>query len=146
MSASMTRSWPNVKNFYQELASLALAEKLAIGGMLNLVGAVIRSRYIGALHAWTSMQALCIVQVPAAYPYDGPHLVITPLANGKLDFRYVDTPKPDQQWHRVADEQDGFKTLEKFFLTSCIGSRMKRFLGTNQPILNNSHTYCVRTQ
>lgn len=71
--------------------------------MLRLVEAVEASRYADGLHAWTSMYDLCIAQLPARYPHGWPFLRVAPLAGGRLAFRYIDTWRSEEQWHRVVD-------------------------------------------
>jgi hypothetical protein len=110
----MTRSWESIRRHYQGISDLHPPQGPS-AGMLRLVDAIMASRYAGDLHAWTSVWDLCIAQTSVSYPYDGPRLVIAPIENGKLDFRYVDTCKKDEQWHRVADESEGFNRLENFF-------------------------------
>lgn len=82
--------------------------------MHQLVGEIESSRYKEGLFGWTSANDLCIVQTPVTYPYDGPYLRISPRANGQLEFRYIDTPLKDKQWHRIVDGSAGFDRLERF--------------------------------
>jgi hypothetical protein len=82
--------------------------------MLRLVEQIKGSTYARALHAWTSMHELCIVQVPCTYPCDGPYLRISPRVDGTIEFRYIDTPFASKQWHRVVKEEDAFRRLERF--------------------------------
>ena len=60
------------------------------------------------------MVELRIVQQPVAYPYDGPFLVISPRSDGRVDFRYVDTPIERKQWRRTAPGDNAFDRLERF--------------------------------
>jgi hypothetical protein len=107
----MTRPWAEIREHYGDER---LVDKSATAGMLKLVTAIMDSRYADGLHAWTSILDLCIVQTPMSYPYNGPYLRVSPRAHGKLEFRYIDTWKEDQQWHRVVAQEDGFKRLEGF--------------------------------
>lgn len=114
-SDAKTRPWADILKAYIEFAShSSLTAKLPISGMIELVKAIQDSRYASGVQAWTSMHDLCIVQTPVYHPYSGPYLRISPIEGGKLDFRYVDTPRIEQQWHRVVDQKDGFKRFEKF--------------------------------
>jgi hypothetical protein len=76
--------------------------------MLRLVEQVEASQYARALYAWTSMHDLCIVQ------NDGPYLRISPLFEGTIEFRYIDTPVFEKQWRRLVREDDAFQRLESF--------------------------------
>jgi hypothetical protein len=106
----MTRPWSDTENFYRWLVDGGLD----VRGMLLLVEQIAASQYARALHAWTSMHDLCIVQVPCTYPYDGPYLRISPLFNGWIEFRYIDTPIEEKQWRRRVKAEDAFQRLERF--------------------------------
>jgi len=106
----MTRSWPQIEGYYRELADT----DARLGGMLRLVEAIRASAYARALHAWTSMCDLCIVQVPCTYPCDGPYLHISPGSDGTIEFRYIDTHIAARQWHRTVKAEDAFRRLERF--------------------------------
>lgn len=113
---NMVRPWNELRDSYQERVNSGMP----VQSMLQLVDQILASRYLGGLHAWTSMHSLCIVQVPhVVYPYDGPLLVIEPLFNGTTDFRYVDTRDKEKQWHRVVKEGEEFQRLEKFLDQLC---------------------------
>jgi len=108
----MTSSWVEIERFYRWLVD----EGLKVRGMLHLVEQIRASRYASALHAWTSMHDLCIVQTPRTYPdtHDLPYLRITPFFDGTVEFRYIDTFVEEKQWHRRVDEEDAFQRLERF--------------------------------
>ena len=110
MTASMTKPWADIADRYRWLAEGGMN----IGAMLRLVEQIEASPYARGLHAWTSMHDLCIVQVPCTYPYDGPFLRISPLFDGTIEFRYVDTPMFEKQWRRLVREGDAFERLERF--------------------------------
>jgi hypothetical protein len=82
--------------------------------MHKLVSNIESSRYVPGLFAWTSAYDLCIAQTPVTYPYHGPHLRVSPLENGQLEFRYLDTQIEQKQWRRVVDGAEGFARLERF--------------------------------
>ena len=82
--------------------------------MAQLVHEIESSRYKEGLFAWTSAFDLYIVQTPVTYPYDGPYLKISPIRDGLLEFRYIDTPIEAKQWRRVVAGADGFARLERF--------------------------------
>lgn len=67
------------------------------------------------LHAWTSIFDLCIAQSEVAYPYNGPYLKVSPLPDGRVEFRYLDTQEKDKQWHRTVEANDTVPRLLKFF-------------------------------
>ncbi len=85
-----------------------------IESMLSLVTEIIQSKYKIGLFAWTSMHDLCITQQQVDYPYDGPYLKISPLFDGNIEFRYIDTNIESKQWYRVVKEEKAFLRLEKF--------------------------------
>lgn len=106
-----TRPWPEILTFYEDLSGVSPAFE----SMRSLVADILRSRYVSAIHAWTSMHDLCIVQREVTYPFDGPFLRVSPVADGRLDFRFVDTYIEEEQWHRVVPGTAGFSRLERFF-------------------------------
>ncbi len=106
----MICSWNEIHARY---AAVPAGER-SLQAMQKLVGEINQSRYKEGLFAWTSANDLCIVQTPVSYPYNGPYLRISPIANGQLEFRYIDTPVKDKQWHRVVDGAAGFARLELF--------------------------------
>jgi hypothetical protein len=110
MTATMTRPWADIEDYYRQLAERSAPAK----GMLRLVERIRSSTYVRALFAWTSIPDLCIVQVPCTYPYDGPFLRISPQSDGSIAFRFIDTPFESKQWHRVVIEEDAFRRLERF--------------------------------
>ena len=106
----MTRSWDEIEARYREPVDASVS----VRGMLRLVEQIKGSTYARALHAWTSMFDLCIVQIPCTYPFDGPYLRISPRFDGTIEFRYIDTPFESKQWHRVVKEEEAFQRLERF--------------------------------
>jgi hypothetical protein len=107
----MTSAWAEIVNRYRERAEAGVP----LRGMLDLVEQIAASRYAQALHAWTSVQDLCIAQEARAdSPYDGPYLRVTPRFDGTVEFRYVDTFIESRQWHRIVKEEDAFTRLERF--------------------------------
>jgi hypothetical protein len=106
----MTKPWGEIERFYRWLVDGGLH----VRGMLRLVEQIEASQYARALHAWTSMHDLCIVQVPCSFPYDGPYLRISPLFDGTIEFRYIDTAVFEKQWRRFVREEDAFQRLERF--------------------------------
>ena len=110
MSKSMTKPWKEIHDHYRGLVDAGLPFKC----MSKLVGEIEASSYSQGLFAWTSMHDLCVVQTPVNYPYDGPYLRISPLTDGKLEFRYIDTYIKDKQWHRVVEGAEAFARLERF--------------------------------
>jgi|SRR5215471_7723046 len=106
----MILPWNQIRQHYSATADSSAALK----AMLNLVDEITASPYADGLFAWTSMHDLCIAQTRVTYPYDGPYLRISPRDNGRLEFRYLDTPSVDKQWHRTVDGDDAFRRLERF--------------------------------
>jgi hypothetical protein len=109
-SPLMTEPRNDIERFYRGLVDRGLD----VRAMLHLVEEIKTSQYARALHAWTSMHDLCIVQGPCTHPYDGPYLRITPLFDGCIELRYIDTPIEEKQWRRRVKEEDAFRRLERF--------------------------------
>lgn len=80
----------------------ALAERIASGPLAT------------GLYAWTSMFDLCIAQTEIEYPYNGPYLRLTVLADGRIEFRYVDTTDESMQWHRSVEPEAAISRLLAF--------------------------------
>jgi len=107
---TMTRPWADIVSHYR----CRVEGGMDIGAMLRLVEQIEASSYARGLYAWTSMHDLCIVQVPGVDAYEGHHLRISPRFDGTIEFRYIDTPNREKQWHRVVKEEDAFQRLERF--------------------------------
>jgi hypothetical protein len=84
------------------LAMLAIAQRIA------------HSPLATGLHAWTSMLDLCITQTEVTYPYNGSYLKVSPLRNGLVEFRYLDTQDKGKQWSRTVEAHDAVPRLLKF--------------------------------
>jgi hypothetical protein len=110
MTALMTRPWSEIEDRYAGLTELGAA----FASMLRLVRQIRASRYAHGLHAWTSMHDLCITQQPVSHPYWGPHLRISPVQDGHIELRYIDTYVEEGQWHRLVDGDKAFGRLEQF--------------------------------
>ena len=106
----MIRPWADIRDFYIGLAN----RDDSLEAMANLVTEIERSRYKEGLFGWTSMLDLCIAQTAVTYPHVEPYLRISPLSDGQLEFRYVDTHNEKKQWRRVVHGTDGFHRLERF--------------------------------
>ena len=106
----MITSWDDIREFYEDLVK----NGLKLEAMLKLIDNIKSSVYADSLYAWTSMHDLCIVQTPVTYPYDGPYLRISPLFNGNVEFRYIDTHVKTKQWSRMFDENNLYAKLMSF--------------------------------
>lgn len=106
----MTTPWSDIEDHYSRLVDGGLD----VQGMLRLVEQIRASQYVRALHGWTSMHDLCIVQVPCTYPDCLPFLRVAPLFDGTIEFRYIDTLIEEKQWRRRVKECDAFQRLERF--------------------------------
>ena len=113
MYHSITRPWDQISKHYQECKGRD--KDTAVEAISLLVDKIISSRYVNGIDAWTSMLDLCIVQQEVWYPYDGPYLRISPLSDGQLEFRYIDTYIAERQWSRTVPGLEAFERLEKFF-------------------------------
>gem|GEM_PF-6108639 len=56
---------------------------------------------------------LYITRSDLSYPTNAPYLRIHP-ANGKLEFRFVDTPDSSKQWYRAVETTDSWPRFLKF--------------------------------
>ena len=112
----MIKPWEEIYRFYVTLEQIyaTLDQTESSRAMVQLVREIESSRYKQGLFAWTSAFDLCIVQTPMTYPYDGPYLKISPVKDGQLEFRYIDTPIEAKQWCRVVGGANGFARLECF--------------------------------
>jgi len=106
----MVRPWGEIRRFYADLAT----SSPTFSSMLALVSEIEQSKYATGLFAWTSHSALCIVQTRVSHPYEGPYLRVSPTADGKLEFRYLDTAIENRQWHRTVEASKAFARLERF--------------------------------
>jgi hypothetical protein len=108
----MVRSWSDLKRHYEGCAD----SWSKLGGMIQLIENIEASPYAQGICAWTSMWDLCVAQMPITHPsHVGPHLRISPLHDGNIDFRYIDTHIEDRQWHRAVPAAEAFPRLERFF-------------------------------
>lgn len=57
---------------------------------------------------------LCITQTEVTYPYNGPYLRVSPMHDGLIEFRYIDTFQTDRQWHREVAGNEVIPRLSKF--------------------------------
>ena len=110
MTQPMTRPWEGIRENYMEFVT---RHGLPLHAMVRLIERIEQSQ-LQALFAWTSMHDLCVVQTPVSHPYDGPYLRISPLFNGTIEFRYIDTYVKEQQWRRVVSEDAAFERLLGF--------------------------------
>jgi hypothetical protein len=102
-------SWQNIVPFYKSLEEAGLPS----GGMVKLTEKIASSPY-QKLHAWTSMHDLCLTQTPRSPVKFGPYLRISPLFDGHILFRYIDTYIESRQWTRTVEEDAAFSRLEHF--------------------------------
>jgi hypothetical protein len=106
----MIRPWDDIRRHYAELSPGAPW----VGAMSDLVEQVQASPTLSRLHAWTSMLDLFVVQTPVTYPYDGPRLLISPKAEGVVDFQYLDTMVEERRWRRAVPAADAFSRFLLF--------------------------------
>jgi hypothetical protein len=105
----MPSTWSDLKSHYLHLGPQGQ-------GMLRFVEQIEASSYVTGVWGWTSMHDLCVAQMPVTHPFHvGSHLRISPLFDGNIEFRYLDTYFKDRQWRRVVPEAEAFSRLERFF-------------------------------
>jgi hypothetical protein len=107
----MTKPWPAIVAHYEQCTD----GEASLQALLALSRHIADSPMASRLYAWTSLWDLCIAQTEVSYPYDGPYLRVSPLFNGHIELRYLDTPEKDGQWHRVVPAGDALARLLKFF-------------------------------
>ena len=61
------------------------------------------------------MHDLCITQTSASYPHEWPYLRVSPLFDGRIEFRYMDAAIEHKQWSRIVAGDAAFERLERFF-------------------------------
>ncbi len=105
----MIRTWAEIRRHYAEPPTFDWTD-----GMLALIDHISGSHLASGLFAWTSMHDLCIAQVPAKYPYIGPYLRISPVKDGRLEFRYNDTEVRKKQWSREVEAADAVRRFNLF--------------------------------
>ena len=105
----MTRPWEDIAEFYR-----ALGPKPAFVELGLLCERIAKSKLASGIHAWTSLNTLCIVQIETAWPYDGPFLTIVAVSDNELEFRFVDTKVESRQWVRVVPAKAAWGRLVAF--------------------------------
>jgi hypothetical protein len=98
----MNQPWSKIISRYEEYGG----GDTAIHAMLALSKYIASGSLAAGLHAWTSMFDLCITQTEVEYPYDGPYLKVSPLRDGRVEFRYVDTQVEEQRWNQTVAAVD----------------------------------------
>jgi hypothetical protein len=84
--------------------------------MVRLVEQIEASSYVTGVWAWTSVHDLCVAQMPVTHPFHaGSYLRISPMFDGNIEFRYLDTYFKSRQWQRIVPEAEAFLRLERFF-------------------------------
>jgi hypothetical protein len=107
----LIQPWSRIVEHYERYAE----------GSLSLRELAVLARLVGnspplahGLFGWTSMHDLCVVQTEVTYPYHGPKLIVSPLATGQIELRYIDTPDKTKHWHRIVDADQAVPQLLKF--------------------------------
>ena len=106
----MNQPWPTIVARY----ALYTGDNAAIHEMLALAKRIATGPLAKGLYAWTSMFDLCVTQTEVEYPYDGPYLKVSPLPDGRVEFRYLDTRDHEKQWHRTVDAKDALPRMLSF--------------------------------
>lgn len=107
---TMTEPWTKIVERYKDLSG----DDLSLKALLALSEHIANGPLARGLFAWVSMFDLCITQTEVTYPYDGPHLRVSPTRDGFVEFRYVDTWQTDKQWHGEVPGHDAIAQLLKF--------------------------------
>ncbi len=106
----MNQPWPKIVVRYEQYTG----NDSAIQAMLVLAKRIANGPLSKGLYAWTSMFDLCVTQTEVTYPYDGPYLRVSPLRDGRVEFRYFDTWEKEKQWHRTVESSDVVPCLLSF--------------------------------
>jgi hypothetical protein len=110
--ASNTEPWPTIVERYRlhRHDRMDAPFREALQAIEALAEAIAMGQLSPKLFGWTSMFDLCIQQTDAV-PYSGPHLKVSAMPSGVVEFRYVDTTIRHRQWHR---EVEGEAVIERF--------------------------------
>jgi len=111
----MNDDWSEIRERFRSLRDDAPSGPWAdaLSGVERLADHI-GSGPVGAhLFGWTSMHDLCVQQTDVG-PYSGPFLRVRPLANGVVEFRYMDTAVPGRQWCREVPPSGVIGRLESF--------------------------------
>ena len=102
------RRWKDVVDYYHGFPeSFRSASEMRV-----LAEHICRSPMCEHLSVWTSMMDLCVAQ-GACKPYEGVYLRISPLGDGHVQFRYIDTYIKKRQWVRRASPGEACLLFEK---------------------------------
>jgi hypothetical protein len=110
----MNQTWTEIRQRYTEAP-----EFIWTSDMLAIIDYISASGLSAGLYARTSMFDLHIAQAPVTHPIAGPYLCISPLRNGQIYFRYIDTMIKRDQWHRVAEKGEAAMRFRKFVQQLC---------------------------
>ena len=106
----LPQSWEDIVERYMQLEE----QDPTRVSMINLVKHIRNSDLRDSLYPWSSMYDLLLTQRPRHPFQNEPHLRITPLHDGRAEFRYVDTFVKSKQWSRVAEPlalEDRFESV-----------------------------------
>jgi hypothetical protein len=102
--------WLSIAAHYEDAAKA----DASMSGVAQLVYHIRDSKLLSTLFGWTSMYDLCITQTKVSYPYDGPFLRISPVSNGMVEFRYIDTQIQSQQLQRTVSASETVARFNSF--------------------------------
>jgi hypothetical protein len=106
----MTKPWGDIKLFYQDLVDRGWS----LQGMVQLIEQIDMSRYAAGIHGETSVYDLRVVQREGTILSHDSYLRVSPLFDGTMELRYVDTHIKERQWSRVAKHEEAFSTVVEF--------------------------------
>lgn len=104
----MHRDWEEIANFYSSLKVENAEFSESLFALYKLCMWISDSEADELLFGTTSLTILMIYQKPLEYEdrLRSQYLVIEPIENGCVEFRFMDTCKPENQWVRIASEDD----------------------------------------
>jgi hypothetical protein len=106
----MNLPWSEIIARYER----ATPHSAAMQGMLTLARYIELSPLASGLSVTTSMFDLCMAQAPTEDVHGGPYLRISPVFEGQIEFRYIDTYVTADQWHRTVEPDHATPRLLKF--------------------------------
>jgi hypothetical protein len=108
----MHKSWNDNASFLRSLDIDHMEYASAVEGIAAVADFVADAALHLGLHGWTSMHDLCVQQTSVT-PFNGPHLRLSPLKSGLVEFRYVDTGIKNRQWVRTATPDQSVGRFQK---------------------------------
>ena len=111
---NVRQTWSDAISRFEDVKWESAADSAAMRAMLLLCRHIAAGPLASGLFVTTSMFDLCITQTPVDNVFDAPYLRISPLRDGRIELRYVDTMVRADQWHRTVEPAEALPRLLKF--------------------------------